>query len=126
MTDPALGKVPTGPHAHSVSAEARTGRVFDLIAGGCGSPWPQGGLEAIGARSPLEILRDGRGHAARSIYQQVEVESLPEESCAACTPMELTVNVAQLVSSVCVPIAVAVSRKDGGFAALSTLVTAIS
>ena len=50
LTDRWLGNVPTGPHAHSVAADARTGRVFVPIAGGSVSPCPKGCIEVFGPR----------------------------------------------------------------------------
>ncbi len=50
LTDRWLGNVPSGPDAHSVAADPRTGRVFVPIAGGAGSPCPQGCIEVFGAR----------------------------------------------------------------------------
>ena len=49
-TDRWLGNIPTGPHAHSVAADARTGRVFVPIAGGAGSPCPKGCIEVFAPR----------------------------------------------------------------------------
>jgi hypothetical protein len=49
-TDHWLGNIPTGPHAHSVAADARTGRVFVPIAGGPGSPCPTGCIEVFAPR----------------------------------------------------------------------------
>lgn len=48
LDDRWLGNLPTGPHAHSVAADARTGRVFVPIAGGRGSPCPRGCVEVLG------------------------------------------------------------------------------
>ncbi len=49
-TDRWLGNIPTGPHAHSVAADARTGRVFVPIAGGAGSPCPKGCIKVYAPR----------------------------------------------------------------------------
>ena len=126
LTDRWLGNVPTGPHAHSVAADAPTRRCsfrsLAVPAARARTAASRCSLRAGRLRSRRAVMR----HAALRPYQQVAVESPPDESCAACRPTEFTLNEAQLVSLVCVPIAVAVNRKDGGFAALSTLVTAIS
>ena len=50
QTDRWLANIPTGPHAHSVAADARTGRVFVPIAGGKGSPCPRGCIEVFAPR----------------------------------------------------------------------------
>ena len=50
LTDRWLGNIPTGPHAHSVAADARTGRVFVPVAGGKGSPCPRGCIEVFAPR----------------------------------------------------------------------------
>ncbi len=47
-TDRWIGNVPTGPHAHSVAADPRSGKVFVPIAGGTGSPCPQGCIKVFG------------------------------------------------------------------------------
>ena len=49
-TDRWLGNVATGPHAHSVAVDARTGRVFVPVAAGKGSPCPQGCIEVFAPR----------------------------------------------------------------------------
>lgn len=49
-TDRWLGNLPTGPHAHSVAADARTGQVFVPVAGGKGSPCPRGCIEVFGPK----------------------------------------------------------------------------
>ena len=50
LTDRWLGNIPTGPHAHSVAADARSGRVFVPVAGGKGSPCPHGCIEVFAPR----------------------------------------------------------------------------
>ena len=48
LDDRWLGNLPTGPHAHSVAADARTGKVFVPVAAGAGSPCPRGCIEVFG------------------------------------------------------------------------------